>query len=151
MRLSVFAILCVLIGGVSILDAAGPPKGFRSLKWGAAPVATLKKVTGPTSDGTTMYVPASGKVLPSLFSLPVAEEAYSFTKGKFFSGSAWLDGRATFEKMKAALMKEYGQPSFSNERLYLWKWKWPRSRIEVHLSFQPKFARTTVTFLNDDI
>jgi hypothetical protein len=131
--------------------AAEPPTGFRDLKWGSSPSASLKKFSGPTSDGITMYVPASGKTPPPLFGTPVAEEAYSFSRGKFYSGSAWFDGQANFEKLKTALVKAYGQPSFANEKMNLWKWKWPRSQIEVHLSYQEKFSRTTVTFVNNAI
>jgi hypothetical protein len=148
---SLRVILGLLLLGAISANAAEPPKGFRSLKWGVAPPSGMKRMAGPTSDGTTMYVPASGKSLSPLFGIPVAEEAYSFSRGRFYSGSAWLDGRENFEKMKAALTKAYGNPSFVNERLYLWKWKWPGSRIEVHLYFQTKFTRTTVTFLNDAI
>ena len=128
-----------------------PPNGFRSIKWGSSPSASLKKYSGPTSDGITMYVPASSKALSSLFETPIAEELYSFANGKFYSGSAWFDGPANFEKVKAVLLKTYGQPSFANEKLSLWKWKWLGNKIEVHLSYQSKFSRTTVTFLNDAI
>jgi len=128
-----------------------PPSGFRTTKWGAPPAGGLKKLMGPTSDGTSMYVPSSGKKPQPLFDIPVAEEAYSYTMGKFFSGSAWLDGQANLEKMKVALSKVYGPPSFANEQSYLWKWKWPAKKTEVHLYYQSKFSRTTVTFLNNGI
>lgn len=135
----------------SAIAAAPAPTGFRSLTWGSRVPEGLKKLTGPTSDGTSLYVPrAGGKVAP-LFGLPVAEEAYSFTHGKFYSGSAWFDGRGNFEKAKAALMSAYGQPTFANPSMDLYKWKWPGSKVEVHLYYQAKFARTTVTFLNNAI
>lgn len=148
------ATVAALVSWLLILPiAAGavePPKGFRSITWGSSPSSGLKKMAGP-NDGVTMYVPASSKSPPPLFELPIAEEVYSFSKGKFYSGSAWLDGQETFEKMKAVLTKTYGQPSFANERLKLWKWKWPGTQIEVHLSYQTKFSRTTVTFVNNGI
>ena len=153
MRLTSGTVAALVAGLLIFPIAAGPaepPKGFRSIKWGSSPSGGLKKMGGPT-DGVTMYVPASSKSLPPLFELPVAEEAYSFSEGKFYSGSAWLDGQENFHKMKAALTKAYGQPSFVNERLNLWKWKWPGSQIEVHLSHQTKFSRTTVTFVNNGI
>jgi hypothetical protein len=139
----------LLLGAIGAY-AAEPPKGFRSLQWGGTPSGGMRPV-GPAGGELALYVPASGTSLPPLFGIPVADESYSFSKGKFFSGSAWLDGQENFEKMKAALIKDYGTPSFVNEKLYVWKWKWPGSRIEVDLFFQPKDTRTTVTFLNDAI
>jgi hypothetical protein len=72
--------------------------------------------------------------------------------GRFYSGSAYLDGgEATLQKLRAALTMKFGQPSFSNASLYVWKWKWPQSRIGVDLYYQVKFGRSTVTFNNDGI
>ncbi len=144
-------LLGLLLSAVTIVNATEPPKGFRTFKWGVPPSSALKKLSGPTADGVTIYVPASGKTLQPLFEVQVSEEAYSFSNGKFYSGSAWLDGQGNFEKMKAALIKAYGQPSFVNEGLSLWNWKWPGSQIEVHLSYQKKFSRTTVTFVNNSM
>lgn len=142
--------LVLLLATPAISGAAEPPTGFRNFNWGSSPSASLKKISGP-SDGITIYVPASGKALAPLFEVPVAEEAYSFSKGKFYSGSAWFDGHGNFEKVKAALVKAYGQPAFINDKLALWKWKWPGKQIEVDLSYQANFARTTVTFVNNAI
>lgn len=145
------AFLVSLLGVSVSVAAAEPPKGFRNAKWGASPAAGLKKMMGPTSDGTSMYAPAPGKKPQALFDIPVAEEAYLYTRGKFYSGSVWLDGQNNLEKMKATLSREFGPPSFANEQLYLWKWKWPNKKIEVHLYYQSKFSRTTVTYLNNGI
>ena len=141
----------LLIAPAIVGAVVEPPNGYRALKWGASPSANLKKFSGPTSDGTTLYIPAAGKAPPSMFESPVAEEMYSFSHGKLYGGSAWFDGIGVFKKVRAALIKMYGQPSFSNEGMNLWKWKWPGNKIEVHLSYQPKFSRTTVTFLNNAI
>jgi len=130
-------------------QAGEPPAGFRNFKWGSHPRSGLKKITD-TGDGLTMYIPTAAMKLP-LFDLPIAEEDYSFSNGKFYSGDAYLDGEANFQKMKAALIKTFGAPSFSNDSLKLLKWKWPKSAVEVHLSYQRKFARTTVTFVNSAI
>lgn len=127
------------------------PSEFRTIKWGSKPASGMKRLTGPTSDGTSLYAPSSGKKSLSLYDVPVAEEAYSYTHGKFYSGSAWLDGQPNLEKMKVALTKQFGPPSFANEQAKIWRWKWPVSRIEVTLHYQQKFARTTVTFLNNGI
>jgi hypothetical protein len=141
---------CIAVLIPILVNAAEPPKGFRSLNWGASPASGLKKLSGSTSDGTSLYVQKSSKTPAPLLEIPVAEEAYSFSHGKFYSGSAWLDGKENFDKMKAALTKAYGTPLFSNGR-DLYKWKWLGTKIEVSLYFQAKFARTTVTFLNDAI
>jgi len=135
---------------VTVATAAGPPIGFREFKWGAHPSSKIKKI-GSSSDGTAIYFPSSDKKLAPLFGLPIVEEAYQFSNGKFFSGSAWLDGKDNFEKIKAAMTKEFGTPSFANEGIYLWKWKWPGSQIEVHLNYQEKYFRTTITFVNKGI
>jgi len=143
-------ILWFLLFTSAVSRAAEPPNGFRNFKWGSAPNASLKKLSNPTAD-ISMYARASGKPPLSLFDVPVAEEAYSFSKGKFFSGEAWFDGQENFEKVKAALFNAYGQPSFANEGMNLWKWKWSGKQIEVQLSYQAKFSRTTVTFVNNAI
>ena len=144
-------ILTFLLVAPVISSAAEPPDGLRNLMWGSSPSASLKKVSGPTSDGITMYLPASEKAPSSLFEAPVAEEGYSFVHGKFYSGSVWFDGRGNFEKVKAVLLKTYGHPSFANEKMNLWKWRWQGKQIEVHLSYQSRFSRTTVTFVNHAI
>lgn len=154
MQIAKASIAVFLISFLSVSVSAAmpePPSGFRTTKWGARPAAGMKRIMGPTSDGTSMYGLASGKARQSLFDVPVAEEAYSYTNGKFYSGSAWIDGQANLGKMKAALSKAYGQASFANEQKYIWKWKWPAKQIEVHLYYETKFSRTTVTFVNNGI
>jgi len=127
-----------------------PPCGFRSYQWGSAPSEDMKKYHGPTNDGLSMYVPVADTI-PALLGIPVTEEAYSFSQDKLYSASAWLDGAENFEKMRVALSRAYGPSSFCNEKSYLWKWKWPMSQVEIHLSFQERFSRTDVTFLNNAI
>jgi hypothetical protein len=121
------------------------PSGYRAIKWGSAPRPDLKKYNGPT-DGLTLYVPATPP-LP-LFDIPVAEEDYTYSKGKFYSANAYVDGEGNLQKMKAALFKKFGPPSFANESLSIWKWKWP-DKVEITLSYQAKFARSTVSFVNN--
>ncbi|MCE2722027.1 MAG: hypothetical protein LW865_01895 [Betaproteobacteria bacterium] len=144
-RIASLIAVCIALLTSGLADAADPPKGFRSFTWGAPVAGGLKKIAGPT-DGVTMYVPASGKKPTPFLDIPVVEEAYSFDKGKFYSGSVWLDGRDNFDKMKAALNKNFGQPSFVNPGQTLYKWKWQGTKVEVSLQYQEKFARTTVTY-----
>ena len=63
----------------------------------------------------------------------------------------YLDGKQNFDKVKADLIKQYGEPTVANPRIWLWKWKWKDSKIEVMLSYQERFARTTVGFQNKGI
>lgn len=97
-----------------------------------------------------MYIPVPKKPEP-LFDIPVAEEDYAFVHGKFYQGDAYIDGEANLQKMKAALVQTFGNPSFTNENLKIWKWKWPNKSIEIQLYYQAKFARSTVTFSNSAI
>jgi signal peptidase I len=137
--------------------AADVPNGFRDLAWGAAPDKKLKKTTVPATGDIAVYRPRAVKPLP-LFKVPVAEEACSFSKGKFFSASAWLDGKENFEKVRTALIEKYGQPSetinnydrfsVAAERRNLWLWKWPESPVEVRLTYSEKYSRATVTYVN---
>jgi hypothetical protein len=90
---------------------------------------------------------ASSRPAP-LFGVAVAEEGYFFSNGRLYSAMAWLDGEENFIRIKAALTKAFGRPTFANEQGRLWKWKWSGSPIEVHLYFR---GRTTVTFVNHGI
>jgi hypothetical protein len=143
--------LFALTVALSSLAADPAPSGFRALTWGSRVPAGLKRLTGPTSDGTSLYVPGPGRKPDPLLGAPVAEEAYSFTHGKFYSASAWFDGAGTFDRLKTTLISKYGQPTFSNPSINLYKWKWPRMQVEIHLYYQARFSRTTLTFINNAI
>ena len=138
----------LLFVGPAMASLADAPKGFRDFVWGAAPTKELKKIPVPSSGDIAVYQPRPGKTLPPLFKVPVAEEAYSFSNGKFFRGNAWVDGKENFEKIKAALVKQYGQASMTDERKNFRMWKWPDSSVEVRLAYDEKFSRATVTYVN---
>ena len=91
-RLALMAATVLLFASTSIAGPE-PPTGFRNFKWGVPPRSTLKKFSGPTDEGLTMYIPLSKKAEP-LFDIPVAEEDYSFVHGKFYQGDAYFDGEA---------------------------------------------------------
>jgi hypothetical protein len=122
------------------------PRGFRSFVWGDPPQENLKKLYDFT-DGT-MYAPPPGEPLEELLGIGVFEEAYSFSENRFYSGDAWLDGYDSYEKAKKAICAQYGPPTFVNEKLFILRWKWPDEGIEISLSFQKRFERTTVKFSN---
>lgn len=145
------AAIVLALAATNISAIGTPPTGFRSFKWGAPPRADLKKLMGPTDEGVTMYTLRASKKSEPLFDLPVAEEDYAFVHGKFYQGEAYLDGETNFQKMKTALVAKFGNPTFANENLRVYRWKWPREKIEVTLTFQSNFARTTVAFANSAI
>lgn len=148
-RAQTFAMLLLFVA-ISVSATGEPPTGFRNFKWGAPPRSTLKKFSGPTDEGLTMYVPLSKKPEP-LYGIPVVEEDYTFVHGKFYQGDVYLDGEPNLQRMKNALVQTFGNPTFTNESLKIWKWKWPKQSIEIQLYFQAKFARSTVTFSNSAI
>ncbi len=144
----IVAVLGFLLLGPAVASPAEAPKGFRNLTWGASPDKYLEKTSAPPAGDITLYRPRPGKPLPPLFKVPVAEEAYSFSEGKFFSANAWLDGKENFEKIKAVLIKTYGQASVTDERKNLKIWKWPDSPVKVRLTYDEKYSRATVTYVN---
>jgi hypothetical protein len=138
-----------------------PPQGFRGLTWGAAPDQRLQAQPVTDSNGVTVYLPRAGKRPKPLLGIPVAEEAFSFSGGKFFSGSAWVDGKGNYTRARKAIEKKYGAPAhkaghydrdkLADENKSLAVWTWRDSPVEVRLAFNEQFARTTVTFLNRDM
>src|SRR5260370_12422317 len=130
-KLRLIALVASIILFALAAEAGEPPAGFRTFKWGSHPRSGLKKITD-TGDGLTMYIPTAAAKLP-LFDLPIAGEDYSFSKGKFYSGEAYLDGEANLQKMKAALTKPFGTPSFLTKSLRLCQRKRPNSHVEVPL------------------
>jgi hypothetical protein len=130
--------------------ASEAPKGFRNFKWGDRPSADIKKYAG-RSDGVTVYKPLEGKKLDSLYGVPVAEETYYFLEDRFYGADAWLDGQDSFDKMKTALIKEFGQPSSSDDSKKNYTWEWPNENVWIKMYYQPRFSRTAVNFTNDGI
>jgi hypothetical protein len=143
----VIAIVFQFLGSV-VASAADAPKGYRDLPWAASPGKYLKKEPAPYAADVALYRPRPGNALAPLYEVPVAEEVYSFKQGRFISASAWLDGKDNFDKIKTALMEAYGQPAVVDEHKHLRIWQWPDSPVEVRLSFNDKFARATVTYVN---
>lgn len=145
---NVVVLLWFLLLDPVVASAADAPNGFRDLMWGTSPGKYLNKEPIPYTADIILYRPRPDKPLPPLYKVPVAEEVYSFSKGKFFSASAWLDGKENFEKIKVALIETYGQASVTDERKNLRIWKWPDRPVEVRLTYNEKFSRATVTYVN---
>jgi hypothetical protein len=144
-----WGILAIVFSANLSAGAFEPPNGFLGMRWGEPPAQSIK-IIGPSGEGTAMYAPNSVK--PTQFlGLQVKEEAYFYNNGRFYSGSVWLEGQENFARMKAALFKKYGYPTFANDKLFLWKWQWPEKKIEVQLNYQAKTARATVSYTNNGI
>jgi hypothetical protein len=80
---TVIAILLILLPGPALAAPAEAPNGFRQLTWGAPPGKHLEEAPAPPTRGIALYKPRPGKPLPPLFDVPVAEEAYTFSRGGF--------------------------------------------------------------------
>jgi hypothetical protein len=135
-----------------VIAATGEvPSGFRSVKWGSGPSPSMKRLSGPDgADRLEVWVLVS-KQLATFLGAPVAEEAYMFTGGKLYSGQVFVDKQGNLGRVRSELTKLYGKPDFANESLKIYKWKWPAQKIEISISYQSKFQRTTVTFTNNMI
>jgi hypothetical protein len=120
---------------VAISRQSNPaPAGFIGYKWGdslpAAHTQALIKILVPNHEGLTTY---SVKRTDSLLGLPVKEENYWFSHGRFYKGVAWVASNQSLKAAKAALLKALGPPSFSSEPLQLWKWYWPQTGVTAQL------------------
>lgn len=160
-------LLATACATTSDLDGGpGAPRGFGKHSWGASPGSELQHQPAAITSDISVYRQAPNTRPRLLLGIPVAEEAYTFYKDRFFSGSAWLDGDENFARIKAALTKRYGEPakqisgydrhSTTNEpqrSAYkdMWVWQWPDSTAQVRLSFHAIHRRATVTYINEAI
>jgi hypothetical protein len=128
--------------------AADAPAGYRAVPWAASPGKTLVRQPAPYAGGIALYRPRPDAPVAPLYDVPVAEEVYIFMQGRFFSASAWLDGKERFDRIRSALSDAYGPPAITDEHKHLRIWQWPGSPVEVRLAYNEKFARTTVTYIN---
>jgi len=149
-----FALFCSLVGGILLLaglgntrtrPATGPrrvaafaqstpaPVGFLGYKWGdplrAVRTEALIKLVGPNHEGLTSY---SVKSTDSLFGLPVKEEGYWFSSGRFSEGVASIASNQSLKAARDALVKAFGPPSFASDQL--WKWHWPNTGVTAQLN-----------------
>lgn len=131
------SLMAISLSGAVAADGPAPTE-FRGLKWGAAPTKSLKKIS------ENVWTTPTQKALPPYLEIPVAEDAYLFDNNKLFGGQLFFDGADNLAKLKAVLVKQFGRPDFSNESLQLFKWKWAASAVEVTLSHQSRFQRSTL-------
>ena len=119
------------------LAASGDaPTGFRGLDWGARPTKALKKDRDPTNDSKVSVWTLRRKPPAPYLGVPVANEAYLFENGKLCGGQLGLEGTGNFEKIKAALIEEIGEPDFKNENLGIFRWRWRTEYIDLSLAYR---------------
>jgi len=109
------------------------PVGFLGYKWGdplrAVRTKALIEIVGPNHEGVTSY---SVNSTDSLFGLPIKEEGYWFSRGRFSEGVAWIARNQSLKAAKDALVKAFGPPTFASEQL--WKWHWPNTGVTAQLN-----------------
>lgn len=142
-------------------SASEAPAGLREWTWGTAPDAGLQANPVTDAKGITVYLPREDNRATRFMGVPVAEESYTFADGKFFSGNLWIDGADNHTHVLKQLQKRYGAPArtaghydrdtLADEKKSLAIWQWTSSPVEVRLSYNEQFARTTVTFLNREM
>jgi len=96
----------------------------------------------------TLYAPNTPARPIDLFGVPITSELYHFAFGRFYLGQAFLDGRENFLAMKSALTAAYGRPSFRNDLTHVYAWQWDDAKVEVRLSYQARYEKSTVEFRN---
>jgi hypothetical protein len=115
------------------MQSASAPAGFLGYKWGdplrAVRTDPFIKVIGPNHEGVTTY---SVKRTDSLLGLPVKEEDYWFSHGRFHEGVACIASSQSLKTAKDALVKAFGPPSFASEQL--WRWHWPQASVTAQLN-----------------
>jgi len=151
---AVFAVFCSLVAAILLLAGIGnkktsfetgalrvatsaqstaAPAGFLGYKWGdplrAVRTDPFIKVIGPNHEGVTTY---SVKRTDSLLGLPVKEEDYWFSHGRFHEGVACIASSQSLKKAKDALVKAFGPPSFASEQV--WRWHWPQASVTAQLN-----------------
>ena len=147
-RLFMGLLLALALSGAFAADGMAPAD-FRGLNWGAAPTKSLKRVSGPTGSEKLSVWTTQTQNLPPYSGVPVAEESYLFENNKLYSGQLYFDGADNLAKLKGALATQFGKPDFANNSLQVFRWKWATSRVEVTLTYQSKFQRTTVSLTKE--
>jgi tetratricopeptide (TPR) repeat protein len=138
-----------------------PPDSFRGIIWNAA-LPTVRQLretvmkscaaiveqtdiidSAPCShmhintDDIELF--AQRQDVPPIFGVRVSEQLLTWSERKFWMGQVFIYdySEADLAKLNAALVDQYGQPTFKNDRLHLTKWTWPDKKLEISLSFDP--------------
>ena len=139
----------------------GPPDSFRGLKWDSA-LPNFKRLretalkgcvaiveeenlndtrpcTHSHTDTDDMDMFIQRQNVSPIFDVPVSEQLVTWSHKKFWAGSAFIYGyrESDLAKLRAALIDQYGQPTFSNEEQHLTKWTWRDQKLVITLTFDP--------------
>jgi hypothetical protein len=123
---------------------SAPPTGAPGRRWGSAPGHDLKQYGSATDDGLTMFVPKQAP--PPLEGVPVKQQDLQYDHKRLYAVDYYIEGDAGRDMVRGALIKKYGTPIAYNENTKYYKWSWPLRRIEIVMSYETQFKRTTVTF-----
>jgi hypothetical protein len=97
-------------------------------------------------EGMRLYVP-SGKTTPFMGN-DIDESDFSFQHSRLVSVDLYFDGIAKGDAVNQALVKLYGDPTFSNDGIRYYRWNWKTARIVVESHFNKN--RTTVAISKRD-
>lgn len=138
-----------------------PPDSFRGIKWNStlpsvrrlretvmrscAAIIEQKSIidSAPCShmhiSTDNMEVFAQRQNVPPIFDVPVSEQVLTWSEGKFWMGEVYIYDYAESDlaKLNAALINQYGQPTFKNELVHITKWTWPDEKLELTLLVNP--------------
>lgn len=124
-----------------------PPTGAHGLRWGAAVPKGWKQVSTTTKDGLSTF--SNPEPAPSWEGIEVRGEALQFEHGKLYSGLLFFSGEPTLERLRTALVRIYGKPTFVNAAMPLYKWHWPTAKTTIILSFSKARAEGMLTTSRD--
>ncbi len=120
------------------LITEGPPNGFRHVKWGEQlRVQLSRNIPAPRVMESPCVCRLRGKHCCRFLTFQLQKNSIHSRTADFLAETGGLfDGRANFEKIKVALFKTYGQPSFTNEKIDLWNrsGKATRSKYTFHIN-----------------
>jgi len=119
------------------------PKDFRGIPWGGTVPDTLIKSTTAGDGGKVEVFRNRAKEPTPFLGVPVAEEAYYFTRGKLTGGQLFYRGEDTFSRLKDSLVKLYGVPKNLNPEFY--RWEWPDTQTVLTIAYNKKFKYTTLS------
>lgn len=77
--------------------------------------------------------------VPPIFGVPVSEQMLHWSYRKFFGGVVWIYNykESDLKKLRAALINQYGQPTFENQEAHITNWKWADKKLEIMLTSDP--------------
>lgn len=148
-RALVFAALAnpSLVPVMALEPTAAPPSGVRGLRWGSSVPKGWKQVSTTTRDGISTF--SNPNPAAPWEGIEIRSEALQFEYGKLYSGLLFFTGESTLERLRTALVRLYGKPTFSNPAMPLYKWHWPRAKITIMLSFTKTRAEGMLTTSRD--